>query len=59
MEKVYVAVGNDVQEGLATLEWTLRKWSSAQLSIVIIHADVNKDYVYTYCKLSSSMNFEF
>ncbi|XP_024994807.1 putative U-box domain-containing protein 50 [Cynara cardunculus var. scolymus] len=47
-EKVYVAIGNDVQEGLATLEWTLRKWSSSQFSIVILHADINKDYVYTY-----------
>lgn len=47
-EKVYVAIGNDVQEGLATLEWTLRKWSSSQISIVILHADINKDYVYTY-----------
>ncbi|KAK9062104.1 hypothetical protein SSX86_019289 [Deinandra increscens subsp. villosa] len=50
MEKVYVAIGNDVPEGLATLEWTLRKWSSSQISIVILHADINsnKDYVYTY-----------
>ncbi|KAI3798766.1 hypothetical protein L1987_34045 [Smallanthus sonchifolius] len=49
MEKVYVAIGNDVQEGLATLEWTLRKWSSSQISIVILHADINRDnYVYTY-----------
>ncbi|KAK1410543.1 hypothetical protein QVD17_37080 [Tagetes erecta] len=48
MEKVYVAIGNDVQEGLATLEWTLRKWSSSQISIVLLHADNNKDYVYTY-----------
>ncbi|KAM0022094.1 putative protein kinase RLK-Pelle-RLCK-IXb family [Helianthus debilis subsp. tardiflorus] len=48
MEKVYVAIGNDVQEGLATLEWTLRKWSSVNISIVILHADINKDYVYTY-----------
>nr|XP_043633861.1 putative U-box domain-containing protein 50 [Erigeron canadensis] len=48
MEKIYVAVGNDVQEGLATLEWTLRKWSSHQISIVILHADINRDYVYTY-----------
>ncbi|KAI3794351.1 hypothetical protein L1987_36981 [Smallanthus sonchifolius] len=49
MEKVYVAIGNDVQEGLATLEWTLRKWSSSQISIVILHADINRDnFVYTY-----------
>nr|GEU74303.1 putative U-box domain-containing protein 50 [Tanacetum cinerariifolium] len=48
MEKVYVAVGNDLQEGFATLEWTLRKWSSSQISIVILHADINRDYVYTY-----------
>lgn len=48
MEKVYVAIGHDVPEGLATLEWTLRKWSSSQISIVILHADINRDYVYTY-----------
>ncbi|KAL4577897.1 hypothetical protein LXL04_014012 [Taraxacum kok-saghyz] len=48
MEKVYVAIGNDVQEGFATLEWTLRKWSSSPISIVILHADINRDYVYTY-----------
>lgn len=48
MEKVYVAIGNDVQEGFATLEWTLRKWSSSQISIVILHADINRDFVYTY-----------
>ncbi|XP_071735383.1 putative U-box domain-containing protein 50 isoform X2 [Rutidosis leptorrhynchoides] len=47
-EKVYVAIGNDVQEGLATLEWTLRKWSSTQISIVILHAYINTNYVYTY-----------
>ncbi|XP_076909213.1 putative U-box domain-containing protein 50 [Bidens hawaiensis] len=48
MEKVYVAIGNDVQEGFATLEWTLRKWSSSQISIVILHEDINRDYLYTY-----------
>ncbi|KAL8246821.1 hypothetical protein R6Q59_008037 [Mikania micrantha] len=48
IEKVYVAVGSDLQEGLATLEWTLRRWSSSQISIVILHADTNRDYVYTY-----------
>lgn len=59
MEKVYVAIGNDVQEGLATLEWTLRRWSSSELSIVILHADINRDYVYTYCKFITGLGFQF
>lgn len=52
-EKVYVAVGNDVQDGFKTLEWTLRKWSSHPISIVIVHVtyNISKEYVYTPCKL--------
>ncbi|XP_057501255.1 putative U-box domain-containing protein 50 [Actinidia eriantha] len=48
-EKVYVAVGNDSQDGFLTLEWALKKWSSQSISIVILHAPSNtsKDYVYT------------
>ncbi|KAH7859977.1 hypothetical protein Vadar_007785 [Vaccinium darrowii] len=50
-EKVYVAIGTDPQEGFATLEWALRKWSSHSISIVVLllHAPTNiaKDYVYT------------
>ncbi|XP_058179617.1 putative U-box domain-containing protein 50 isoform X1 [Rhododendron vialii] len=49
-EKVYVALGNDLQDGFATLEWVLRKWSSHSISIVILHdapIDTSKDYVCT------------
>ncbi|GFS39547.1 U-box domain-containing protein kinase family protein [Actinidia rufa] len=48
-EKVYVAVGNDSQDGFLTLEWALKKWSSHSISMVILHAPSNtsKDYVYT------------
>lgn len=52
-EKVYVALGNDPQDGFATLEWVLRKWSSHSISIVILHdapIDASKDYVCTPCK---------
>lgn len=48
-EKVYVAVGRDLYDGLSTLQWALRKWSNHSISIVIIHAanNISKDYVYT------------
>lgn len=51
-EKVYVAIGNDLQDGLKTLEWALRKWNSHPISIVILHLTYNMsmDYVYTPCK---------
>lgn len=53
LEKVYVAVGSDLQDGFATLEWALRKWNSHSTSIVIIHATniISNDFVYTPCKL--------
>ncbi|KAK9285908.1 hypothetical protein L1049_025109 [Liquidambar formosana] len=61
-EKVYVAIGNDLQDGFGALEWALRKWSSRPISIVIIHANNNlsKDFVYgPYGKLpASSVNEE-
>lgn len=52
-EKVYVAVGNDLQDGFKTLEWTLKKWSFHPISIVILHVtyNVSKDFVYTPCKI--------
>lgn len=56
-EKVYVAVGNDLQDGFKTLEWTLRKWSSHPISIVILHVtyNISKEYVYTpFGKLPAS-----
>ncbi|KAK1274816.1 putative U-box domain-containing protein 50 [Acorus gramineus] len=34
--KVHVAVGKDLQEGLSTLEWALRRWSSQSISFVIL-----------------------
>ncbi|KAK6923842.1 Serine-threonine/tyrosine-protein kinase, catalytic domain [Dillenia turbinata] len=47
--KVYVAVGNDFQDGLATLEWALKHWSSQSISIVILHAAtvINRELVST------------
>ncbi|KAG5067839.1 hypothetical protein GLYMA_01G022600v4 [Glycine max] len=48
-EKIYVAVGNDVQDGYKTLNWALKKWNSHPISIVILHLTHNstKDYVHT------------
>ncbi|RDX81710.1 putative U-box domain-containing protein 50 [Mucuna pruriens] len=48
-EKIYVAVGNDAQDGFKTLNWTLNKWNSHPISIVILHVTHNtpNDYVYT------------
>ncbi|KAK1589326.1 hypothetical protein Q3G72_032771 [Acer saccharum] len=60
VEKVYVAVGNDLQDGFKTLDWTLRKWSSTpmnMISIVILHVSYNisNDFVYTpFGKLPAS-----
>lgn len=62
LEKVYVAVGSDLQDGFATLEWALRKWDSNSTSIVIIHAtnSISKDFVYTPCKFHySAFGFHF
>lgn len=52
-EKVYVALGNDIQDGFKTLQWTLKKWNSKPISIVILHVtyNISKDFVYTPCKL--------
>lgn len=59
-EKVYVAVGNDLQDGFKTLEWTLRKWGSHPISIVVLHVihNISKEYVYTPCKLFN-LTFKF
>lgn len=48
-DKIYVAVGNDAQDGFKTLNWALRKWNSHPISIVILHVthNISKDYVYT------------
>uniref|UniRef100_A0A803PDY2 RING-type E3 ubiquitin transferase n=1 Tax=Cannabis sativa TaxID=3483 RepID=A0A803PDY2_CANSA len=56
-EKVYVALGNDLEDGFKTLEWTLKKWKSQPISIIILHLtfSVSKDYVYTpFGKLPAS-----
>ncbi|XP_045809464.1 putative U-box domain-containing protein 50 isoform X2 [Trifolium pratense] len=48
-EKIYVAVGDDAQDGFNTLNWALKKWNSHPISIVILHVthNISKDYVYT------------
>ncbi|KAM7276748.1 hypothetical protein ACFE04_018614 [Oxalis oulophora] len=38
MEKVYVAIGDDLQDGYKTLLWTLNKWIKS-ISIVILHVN--------------------
>ncbi|KAA8546699.1 hypothetical protein F0562_003070 [Nyssa sinensis] len=56
-EKVYVAIGTDLQDGFGTLKWALQKWSSHSMSIVILYAANNpyKDFVYTpFGKLPAS-----
>ncbi|CAN0858300.1 Putative U-box domain-containing protein 50 [Linum grandiflorum] len=61
--KVYVAVGNDGEEGLKTLDWTLRKWKSNISTLFILHLplpDFSTNVVYTpYGKLpANSMSDE-
>ncbi|KAL6222826.1 hypothetical protein ACLB2K_006216 [Fragaria x ananassa] len=57
-EKVYVAVGNQLQDGIKTLVWTLRKWRFQPISIVILHVTSRvsvRDYVSTpFGKLPAS-----
>ncbi|XVE86871.1 hypothetical protein DITRI_Ditri18aG0070100 [Diplodiscus trichospermus] len=57
MEKIYVAVGNDIQDGYKTLAWTLRKWNSQSIPIVLLHVtyNISNDFVYTpFGKLPAS-----
>ncbi|KAF5454398.1 hypothetical protein F2P56_024067 [Juglans regia] len=57
-EKIYVAIGNDLQDGFKTLEWTLGKWNSRPISIVILHVtyNISADFVYTpFGKLPASV----
>ncbi|KAK8652852.1 hypothetical protein V6N13_126875 [Hibiscus sabdariffa] len=57
VQKVYVAVGNDIRDGYKTLAWTLRKWSPQPFSIVLLHVtyNISKDFVYTpFGKLPAS-----
>lgn len=56
-EKVYVAVGSDVNEGVLTLEWVIKKWGSHPITIVILHADASNsmEFVHTpFGKLPAS-----
>ncbi|CAL9244969.1 unnamed protein product [Arabidopsis halleri] len=56
MEKVYIAVGNDVQEGHKTIHWALKKWNNTPISIVLLHlCNISQDFVYTpFGKLPAS-----
>ncbi|KAK5843463.1 putative U-box domain-containing protein 50 [Gossypium arboreum] len=57
VEKVYVAVGNDVRDGYKTLAWTLRRWSFQPFTIVLLHVtyNISTDFVYTpFGKLPAS-----
>ncbi|VYS71499.1 unnamed protein product [Arabidopsis thaliana] len=56
MEKVYIAVGNDVQEGYKTIHWALKKWNNIPISIVLLHlCNISQDFVYTpFGKLPAS-----
>lgn len=52
-QKIYVAIGTDLNDGFTTLEWVLKRWNSRSISLVILYADnsISKDYVYTPSKL--------
>ena len=58
-EKIYVAVGIDVQDGFKALNWAIKKWNAQPISVVILHVAHNfsKDYVYTPCKLGLCISF--
>ncbi|XP_060969890.1 putative U-box domain-containing protein 50 [Cannabis sativa] len=45
---VYVALGNEREEGFKTLKWTLQRWRFHPLSIIILHINITKDIVDTY-----------
>lgn len=56
MEKIYVALGNDLREGLKTLEWVLRKWPPIDnlmiggLVLVHVSRSISKDFVCGPCE---------
>ncbi|XP_010484349.1 PREDICTED: putative U-box domain-containing protein 50 [Camelina sativa] len=54
--KVYIAVGNDVQEGYKTIHWAIKKWNDIPISIVLLHlCNISQDFVYTpFGKLPAS-----
>lgn len=66
-EKIYVALGNNVLDGFHTLAWTLSKWNSHPISIVILHVkyDPSKHLLtlrkfHTFvCQFSSSLPLKF
>ncbi|PON32215.1 Tyrosine-protein kinase [Parasponia andersonii] len=45
---VYVALGNEQEEGFKTLRWILQKWMSQPISIIILHIDITKHIVKTF-----------
>nr|VDD28632.1 unnamed protein product [Brassica oleracea] len=55
-EKVYIAVGSDIQEGFKTIDWALKKWHNTPISIVLLHfCNILQDFVYTpFGKLPAS-----
>ncbi|XP_027178324.1 putative U-box domain-containing protein 50 [Coffea eugenioides] len=48
-ERIFVAIGTDLNDGFATLEWVLKKWNSHPIKIVILFSDnyICRDYVFT------------
>ncbi|KAJ4878634.1 U-box domain-containing protein kinase family protein [Raphanus sativus] len=56
MEKVYIAVGSDLQEGFKTIDWAIKKWNNTPISIVLLHfCNILQDFVYTpFGKLPAS-----
>lgn len=56
MEKIYVAIGSDLQEGFKTLEWVLQKWSLTNnpliggIALVHVSRDISKEFVSSPCK---------
>ncbi|XP_020250131.1 putative U-box domain-containing protein 50 [Asparagus officinalis] len=60
-EKIYVALGKNIEEELVTLRWALNHWSSQSVSFVILHINTSsRDFVQTpFGKLpASSVNEE-
>ncbi|KAK4744712.1 hypothetical protein SAY87_011024 [Trapa incisa] len=51
MEKIWVAIGSDLQEGFKTLEWILRKWPPTDnpmfggIALVHVSHDISKGFV--------------
>jgi len=57
-ERVHIAVGKNVEEGVGMLRWALNQWSSQPVSFVILHINTSsKDFVLTPCKFSDHIDF--